>query len=1356
MGGLFEKMRKTFGRNISVTKGYKVANSDYPNFDYWRCGADSGLDTIKDRPNSRESAIKLFAMSEYGVNPDELMLDVELQSKASDEFISFISKRPLAKTDDPEQRKSILSDYAQMFSKGTKRIMQSAIPKFQMSKDGKLICDKRRIDFYRDLYIDATQIEKDLRDKPEYVDSYGAQALEEKLEVCFVSSLVMNNMKLVSDYYEAGKSGQSLNLCDVAASSYMLRLIGTSIEGKTYEQMSALYDGNEYGSVYEILKMVCQKHLATEQDEITKFIKGEIEFPWTDEVYDLIGEKYPDWESDLRNPQAKRKEAASAAVKTTPPAKVADSRAFLEVEAALDGLNDELEEDVSKESLAKVLAAQKKLLGACKKYLEEEDRGLTGKDKQEYATVKSIYEMALSESFRDVSLSMYEGKKVSWKSIVGDIRIKHFDITGKGTVRVGEIGTVRTLIPVEGERREIFTPDTTFFGTQHDITKVMGTVEKYLMAINDPGLTKFGSEDFDRVFVAAAGQKTSIEMTDEFFAGKTGYSEEDRRNVCAVFDVMNGVYKFDKGEASMIAPGDELGCRNVANSRLADLLGKPELVAKTVMAVCKDGDRVIRGTSMAYASGIDIRRRNMAELLKASEVKSFDSPEYMSDITALEVMDFIAGQIHRHPGKMFYKLSEPLKMPAERKILGVQAIDSEISFGMLDPTDPRLAIPSVIDKKTEAAISHLTKESLTYMYEDILSPKVIDAAWKRVAFLQTKISKGEIAVTDVWTPEKIALAAKDKYPAMVSAEFGHPEALYGRPGDTLEEQADTKAFRDEYEQARKEKGDSLQVGTYKYVLTAVEGELRYHMHSSRYIAVRQCVEEINECSFRDATPENMREYLDCRRKLISACQEYQKKYGTRFGQRLHSGLKLVDALLKTAESEDIRDYSESDLKSVAPGTKVSDIVGQTRHLVVDLDGKTTSTAEGNASRRIVFDGPNGKKMYFSDDTLIRSKNDSARKILRDMLEKGKFSDEEVKVFEDPQNVTKLCRVMSDVLGIDAAFGDLLVAFSDSYEHGSLSLLNDPGNPAMKEVWHGILKKVGAEVDNSTAIRLEGGGIVGASIADRNVASSRFAEMLGLGNLLAKSYKTSVVIDGKKIEGTAMEQSDGVDSRGNDAEALSDLGEVADMENPYFIKQIMALKCMDMMANQQDRHPGNIHYILSKPTAAGKRSIVGLQGIDNDRAFGTSLLDPVKRIGQHNIALSDLQYVDAQLAMNIMSMDKKSLDYMMADVLPKEEIDALYKRIEQTAKAIKEGAEKGTVKIIYDWRTDLSAEDKKKIAAIDFMRDITEEVKTTPHITEAAARERDKVLAGRQQARAEADAKRADKLKQRHAGFDLTL
>ena len=223
-----------------------------------------------------------------------------------------------------------------------------------------------------------------------------------------------------------------------------------------------------------------------------------------------------------------------------------------------------------------------------------------------------------------------------------------------------------------------------------------------------------------------------------------------------------------------------------------------------------------------------------------------------------------------------------------------------------------------------------------------------------------------------------------------------------------------------------------------------------------------------------------------------------------------------------------------------------------------------------------------------------------------------------------------------------------------------------------------------------------------NLSGRNVATSRVAEFLGIGNVVAKSETVEVFEPGmekgkignlmKKAEGRSGEKvTRSLQRELIDAGHESGKGEganiIKDKVTGNFQRDMSNLQILDYLTGQIDRHWNN--YMVQEETktenGTEKTRLTGLTGIDNDFAFGNAKIKDDGQIGSHGITPVNqkgeliIPHMDKKLAERILSMDKKQLEFLLVDLIEKENIEAACKRLEILQKAIKTANENVFVK-----------------------------------------------------------------------------
>jgi len=198
--------------------------------------------------------------------------------------------------------------------------------------------------------------------------------------------------------------------------------------------------------------------------------------------------------------------------------------------------------------------------------------------------------------------------------------------------------------------------------------------------------------------------------------------------------------------------------RNVATSRLAELLGEGQVIAHSELASVEDaGGQAVEGILMQQAqgqAGAEVIDEHMTAKQKECMEKGIEFNQSMAEIpydrttpslqksmTTLQVMDWMNGQVDRHSGNYF------IQKDSAGRMTGVTGIDNDFAFGQTAGSgnygtqtvmDGKLTIPHM-DKALAMRILELTPETLKLFLGDLIEDSAIDACWGRTKQLQDAI-----------------------------------------------------------------------------------------------------------------------------------------------------------------------------------------------------------------------------------------------------------------------------------------------------------------------------------------------------------------------------------------------------------------------------------------------------------------------------------------------------------------------------------------------------------------------------------------------------------------------------------------
>ena len=191
---------------------------------------------------------------------------------------------------------------------------------------------------------------------------------------------------------------------------------------------------------------------------------------------------------------------------------------------------------------------------------------------------------------------------------------------------------------------------------------------------------------------------------------------------------------------------------------------------------------------------------------------------------------------------------------------------------------------------------------------------------------------------------------------------------------------------------------------------------------------------------------------------------------------------------------------------------------------------------------------------------------------------------------------------------------------------------------------------------------------GENIDNRNSAMSSVANLLGVGDLLAKSKQLAVKMPDNHYEtGTFMEFAKGKDINRLPAIDEMRVATIEAYEGKEVKEQLANLQALDYICGNVDRHLGNMLYQFDPNT----HKLTGIKGIDNDASFFRRQLGSTSNLGQLP-SLNNLGFMDKKMADKILSLDEGMLGASLHGYgLNEVEIAAAWERVQNLQQAIQQ-------------------------------------------------------------------------------------
>ena len=193
--------------------------------------------------------------------------------------------------------------------------------------------------------------------------------------------------------------------------------------------------------------------------------------------------------------------------------------------------------------------------------------------------------------------------------------------------------------------------------------------------------------------------------------------------------------------------GARMDQRNTAMSAVADLLGVPNLIARSRnMRFRDENGNIVEGTFMDVADGTDLAMGTNDNALKVSKDPfSGTGKEGLRQLCDLQVLDYICGNIDRHAGNLVFQLDK------DGKIIGVQGIDNDTSFTSFAPQKKDLndmmtapANMRIMSRSMAERVKNMDPAMLKFTLRGRgLSEEEMDAAVERLKITQAEIKKSD-------------------------------------------------------------------------------------------------------------------------------------------------------------------------------------------------------------------------------------------------------------------------------------------------------------------------------------------------------------------------------------------------------------------------------------------------------------------------------------------------------------------------------------------------------------------------------------------------------------------------------------
>ena len=445
---------------------------------------------------------------------------------------------------------------------------------------------------------------------------------------------------------------------------------------------------------------------------------------------------------------------------------------------------------------------------------------------------------------------------------------------------------------------------------------------------------------------------------------------------------------------------------------------------------------------------------------------------------------------------------------------------------------------------------------------------------------------------------------------------------------------------------------------------------------------------------------------------IESCEDYVKlKFG--WGKKKKAAKVLVEETLKTLRE----DYKKLDgriaqlmYRAAAGEMTFGELLGDARATVIDLDREKEQLGKTGANMSdVITVGEGTEKLFYKEEETLRFSTDVFQeKFMTTKEEQAKYG-KILPLIRDAQNMSLNKELEFPKLEmVSGVMNDLIVRYAEAAKTGNFEandirtqmLIGDFSKDLenmdlsvpeictlLRDIAPKMMKTAVAFENLTSCAKIS----VGSKIAVRNVATSRMASLLGVGGLVVKSTTALVQEKGKRQrKGIVMERARGRSA----ADVDSTRGETKVKYSPDAVRQLVNLHLLDLICGQTDRHMNNYFVTIDQ-----QGQIDGIQGIDNDVAFGELTGQNIKRKTGHLLGMEsmNLPVVDQEMYESICAVTSEVIQVNFADLLSQKEIRALTDRIRTVREYLTKRIEEGTLITVEkdQWTTEHTAAFKGK-------------------------------------------------------------
>jgi len=249
---------------------------------------------------------------------------------------------------------------------------------------------------------------------------------------------------------------------------------------------------------------------------------------------------------------------------------------------------------------------------------------------------------------------------------------------------------------------------------------------------------------------AGQNKRVVITIVDDYGVSRTGvYTLANEVTDSMIVNHDENVANNLNVDVLKIQKGERIDSRNSAMYDMANLLGRPDLIAPSMDVKLEGRGNVVEGNFMEFINGTDLDHMSSRDPYFDINPDDYISDSVKRDMLDLTVIDYLCLNVDRHGGNIIYQYGKDKNNVT--RLTGIKGIDNDSSFGAENPNidehlvriQPMTSTVLMTEEMAEKikGMDRKTLELTLSKYK--MNPAAVTAAYKRLVMLKDFLRFGE-------------------------------------------------------------------------------------------------------------------------------------------------------------------------------------------------------------------------------------------------------------------------------------------------------------------------------------------------------------------------------------------------------------------------------------------------------------------------------------------------------------------------------------------------------------------------------------------------------------------------------------